>query len=264
MNPIRHSQFRLSVRIAFSALFIVSFVGCSTPSEQKNLSKAERAHLLVEIAGGALKEGDIVGSLQHLAAAEELDSSIPELHHTKGLAYHAKGEQEIAIQEVKKALELAPQYSNANNTLGKLLLDEAKYTEAEPYLKKAAQDPLNREAYKALTNLGILHYRQGQYTEARNLFNQAIKASKIESCIAHYYQGHLELREGHFPEAIANYHQASTRLCSTFAEAHLALAMTYEKSGQVDLARRKYLEIQQQFNSTQYAQQAIDHLKNLP
>jgi len=44
----------------------------------------------------------------------------------------------------------------------------------------------------------------------------------------------------------------------------LALALAYEKSGQYDLARRKYLEIEQQFHSTQFAQQAIDHLIKLP
>lgn len=254
---------RTSLWITLSAALALSALNCSTPTSQV-LSKSDKARFFVEIAGGALTEGDIVGSLQHLAAAEELDPEIPELHHIKALAYHAKGEHLTAVTEAKKAVSLAPHFSNANNTLGKLLLDEGNYLEAEPYLKKAANDPLNREAYKALTNLGILHYRRGEYPQAGDLFNQAAKASKTEACIAFYYKGHLNLRESQFQDAISNYHAASNRLCSGFAEAHLALAMTYEKSGQYDLARRKYLEIQQQFNSTQYAQQAIDHLKNLP
>jgi len=264
MNQIRKkSLMRSSLWVLLSSSLAFSVISCSTTST-KQLSKTERARLLVEVAGGALTEGDVVGALQHLANAEELDSQLAELHHMKALAYHAKGEPKTALQEAQKAVSISPTLSNANNTLGKLLLDDNQYTQAEHFLNQAANAPLNREAYKALTNLGILNYRRKDYAKAGKFFDRAIQASQTEACIAFYYKGHLALKEGQLKDAVIQYRHASNRLCSSFAEAHLALAKVYQRNGQFDLARRKYLEIQQQFNSTQYAQEAIDHLKNLP
>ena len=247
----------------FALPLILFALGCSTP-QVKPLSPTERAQFLIEIAGAALTEGDSTSALVHLNDAEKLDPNISELHYIRALAYNAKGDAVSAISEARVAVKLNPKLSNANNALGKLLLDAGKNSEATPYLLKAATDPLNHDAFKPLTSLGILYYRKGQFKKAREVLDKATQASKNESCIAYYYKGHLDLREARFKEAIANYHAASNQYCAKFAEGHLALALAYEKSGQYDLARRKYLEIEQQFHSTQFAQQAIDHLIKLP
>jgi hypothetical protein len=53
-------------------------------------------------------------------------------------------------------------------------------------------------------------------------------------------------------------------MCGSFSDAHLALAMAYERSGQYELARKKYLEIQQIFGNTEVADRAIERLKDIP
>jgi Tfp pilus assembly protein PilF len=252
-----------SFRLWLITPLALACASCASLSS-KGLSKTEKAQYLVEIAAGALREGDPIGALEQLKQAEELNPKSAELHHTKALAFHAKGEEENALKEAKLAIQLQPDYSAANTTLGKLLLDAGKLAEAEPLLEKAASDSVNREAYKALTNLGILHYRKGDNKKARIYLSKAIESSKNLACIAYYYKGHIDLKEAKVKDAISSYHSASNRLCSGFAEAHMALAMTYERSGQYDLARRKYLEIQQQFNSTNYADRAIQQLRNMP
>ena len=67
---------------------IVFVIGCGTGmnSEKRNYSNSEKARMLVEIANGALSEGDSTGALQSLARAEELDDSVPELYHSRALA----------------------------------------------------------------------------------------------------------------------------------------------------------------------------------
>lgn len=240
-------------------------LGCATPEKtQKSLSPTERARLLVEVGNGALLEGDPTGALQSLVQAEKEDPNLPELHHSKALAYYAKHDLNKALTSAKKAISLKADYSDANTTLGKLLLDAGKYDEAKAPLNLAAQDPLNRDAYKAWTNLGIIQYRQGDYLKAGSLLNQAIQSAPQVACVAYYYRGHLKLRDSNFDEAIENYGLATKRFCANFGDAYLALGIAYQRGRHYELARKTFLEIEKRYPNTKLAERALDQLKYIP
>lgn len=248
-----------------SALLYSSFLlGCSSGEKRKELTKTERARLLVEVANGAIAENDPTGALQSLARAEQEDDSLPELYHSRALAYHQKKDMPQALVAAQKAVKLKSDYSEANNTLGKLLMDVGKVEDAQVYLKRAASDALFRESYKAWTNLGILKYRAGDYLESEVFLKRAIQDSPVLSCIAHYYQGHIEMKNARLSEAIKEYDQATRKSCANFADAHLALGIAYQKNKQYDRARKAFVEIQQRYPNTDLASQALDHLKYLP
>ena len=239
--------------------------GCATPApETKKLTKTERARLLVEIANGALVEGDPTGALQSLSSAEQEDGRLPELHHSKALAYFQKHDLPQALLAARRAVELKPDYSEANNTLGKLLFEAGKYTEAVPYLKAAANDALNRETFKAWTNLGILKYRLEEYAEAEGFLKHAVQDAPLRACIAFNFLGHIKLKEKNLDEAIHNYEQATRKLCAGYGDAQLSLAQAYEQNKQYQFARKAYLEVQKQYPNTKLAEQAVDHLRYLP
>lgn len=216
------------------------------------------------IALGALSEGDTTGALQNLAEAEALDPHQTEFHHTRARAFYFRKETILAETEVRRAIELDPKNSGAQNTLGKLLFDQGKSSEAQTHLMLAANDPLYYDAYKAWTLLGIIQYRNADYKKAKDYFDRAIISSPMGACIAYYYRGHVQLRDSLFGEAIRDYSLASRQFCAGFADAHLALGLAYEQSKQFDQARKKYLEIQTSFPSTRIAEQAMNHLRYLP
>lgn len=252
--------------IVIFALFQIICSSCASlrTEDKKPLPRNEKARLLVDVANTAIIEGDHVGAFQNLALAEELDSSLPEIYHSKALAYMIRSEIDLAINECKKAVKIAPEYSEANTTLGKILLDQGKYKESIPYLLKAAKNPYNREAYKAYTNLGILEYRRSNYEQAVQYFDLAILQAPMLSCIAHYYKGHLAMRDANFHEALQEYEKATFKFCVNFADAHLAQGITLEKSRQFEKARKKFAEIQQKFPKTKVAVEAMNHLRTLP
>lgn len=239
-------------------------LGCATGQSSKTLSDTERARMMVDIANGALKEGDATGALQHLVSAEKLDENLPELHHSKAVAFFMKQDRKTAILEARKALDLKPDYVDAQNTLGKLLLDEGNFAEAEKPLLSAANNPLYREAYKAQTNLGILYYRQGKDVESAAYLEKAIQEAPLASCIAYYYRGHLNLKSGRFNGAVDDYRNATKKACAGFADAHLALGIAYERNKQYNEARKVFLDIKMNFPNTKVAQQAMGRLKYLP
>ena len=263
---------------ALSLVLLSGFlvIGCShMKTKNGELTSTERARMYVEVANAALLEGDPTGALEQLLMAEAEDSSLPELHHSRALAFAAKGEPAQAMVSAKRAVKLKPDYTDANNTYGKLLLDSGRYEEALDPLTRAANDSINREAYKAFTNLGILQYRQGRMNLARENFDRAIRGAPEMACVAYYYRGHLHLKQaasktsgqnspGEYGSAVADYVKASKKYCSNFTEAHLALGIAYEQSKQYQLARAKFLEIQTRYPETQVASQALSHLRTLP
>ncbi len=252
-------------KASFSLVLLLSaFVQSCATTGIKTLSPTQRAKLIVQVANGALLEGDPTGALQHLAKAEESDPNLPELHHTKALAYHAKHDDIRAIAEARLAVSIQPAYSEANNTLGKLLLDQGRYDEAEKPLMVAATNPLYRDSYRAYTNLGILYYRKEDDKKSEDALSKAIQESPTLSCIAYYYMGHIHLKNGSVLTALGDYEKASQKFCAGFADAHLAVGVLYEKNKDYEHARKKFLDIKQSFPNTKIAEQAMEHLKYIP
>jgi len=249
---------------ALCAFAWVVCASCATTPTVKPLSHEERARFLVEIAGGSLDEGDPTGALQSLAQAEVENPTMPEIFHTRALAFNAKHDLPLAIQAAKRAVELKPDYSDANNTLGKLLMDDGQTSAAIKYLTLAASDILYRDAYKAQTNLGILNYRQGRFNKSLEYLNRAILSSPVLACVAYYYRGNLDLRDSNFKDAVRDYAKATQQVCANFQLAHLALGIALEESRQFDRARKTFLEIQKRFPNTRVADQAFEHLRKLP
>lgn len=251
----------------FFLLFLcVLFSACSSAflEDKKEVSDAERARMLVQVGNGALIEGDPTGALAYYLKAEAFDAALPELHHSKALAFYAKKDVDAALISAKKAVQLKPDYSDANSTLGKLLLDKGKLREAEEPLVKAAADPTYRNAYKARTNLGILYYRLGKYDQAKRELDYAINSNGDFSCVAYYYRGHLWMRDGQLEKAIQDYDRSVQKFCGNFAEAHYALGVAYTKDKQYERAKKKFLEVQKMYPNSQFSKKAMDHLRYLP
>lgn len=250
--------------VVFGLVGVLFLGGCASTSKSGSLSRADRARLLIEVANGAILEGDPTGALGNLVEAEALDPSLPELHHSRALAFYMKKDLGAAMASARKAVALRPEYADANSTLGKILLDRGALREAEAFLQKAARDPLYRDAYKARTNLGILYYRNGETTLAETQFNLAIEQEPINACVAYYYRGEIQSKGSKFLEAIRDYEKATQRFCGAYGEAHLALAKAYASSKQYQKARKKLLEVRDVFSNTPIADQAMDQLRYLP
>lgn len=253
---------KLSTSVLLLACLTLS--ACSSSSQKRELTKAERAQMYIEMAASDLNEGDPTSALVYLKQSEEINPKSPELHYLFALTYFQKNELGLATRSAKKSIDLAPNFSAAKNTLGKLYLDQGKTAEAEKYLKEAAQDLTYREAYIAKTNLGILFYKKLNHAEAERWYTKAIFDAGDAACMASYYRGQLFLEEGKLEKANADFMRASKKGCSQFSDAHLAIGKTYLRMKKYDQARAKLLEVQQLFPTSDAALKANDYLREIP
>jgi type IV pilus assembly protein PilF len=261
-SPIRSRSLSLAAAVVTLALASCS----SSPQKDDAASKTprERAQLMVEAANGSLIEGDPIGALQFLTQAEKVDPNFAPIYHAKALAFASRKDFAQALVEMKHSVDLDPENPYALNTYGKFLIDAGRLDEAEAPLLKAGDNATFRESYKANTNLGILYYRRNDFEKSAARFQRAINDDPANSCIAYYYQGHIAVRRSKLAEAEALYRRATEKQCAAFADAHLALGMMYERQGKVDLARKKYVELDQNFPEAKAADAARERLKKLP
>lgn len=114
------------------------------------------------------------------AAAKTISSttlSIPaaaKAQYLEAQACLARHDTQGAIARLKKAVELAPQFSVALNNLGTIAYQERRYGEAESYFREALkQEP---DHYAPLVNLGGALLSEGRFAESLEYNLLAVKA----------------------------------------------------------------------------------------
>lgn len=123
-------------------------------------------------------------------------------------------------------------------TLGSQLAEQGRDAEAIPYLEKAIE--LGPEHGQAFVALGGIRERQGQYEEARRLYEQATRTSERSViAAAHANLGNLYMARGMDAEAIKSYEEAS-RLMPYWVPVHLTVGRLYAKNLRPGMAARHF------------------------
>ena len=252
------------IKLSFVLISTCFLLSSCASTHKTEISDQERADLLIDVASADLNEGDPTSALINLLEAEKLEKKSGDIQYLLALTYYQKNELPLALQSARKAIDLKPNFSAAKNTLGKLLLDQGKLTEAEKYLTAAANDLTYREAYIAKTNLGILNFKILKFAVAETWLNKAIFDAGDGACIAYYYRGQINLEKNLLDKANADFNRASRNMCSKFSDAHLAIGKTFLRMKKYDLARAKLLEVQQIFPTSDAATQANEYLREIP
>lgn len=112
--------------------------------------------------------GDVV-------SVNELDKDVPpkarkEFERASKLASEGKAAE--AIEHLRKALTLYPDFMMAHNDLGAQLLEQGKLDEATTELQRAIE--LDAKTFNPRLNLGIILVRQQRFSEAAETLKQAL------------------------------------------------------------------------------------------
>jgi Flp pilus assembly protein TadD len=129
--------------------------------------EAEAVHLLGVLA---LQDGDIEQALVYLQQAIVLAKRMPNpvCYNNYGLALHEQGALDLAAEQYRMAIKLAPQYADAYYNLHALLLTQAP-PQALQCLKSAVR--INARDEDARFMLGVLLHRLGEVDAAQAYLN---------------------------------------------------------------------------------------------
>jgi Flp pilus assembly protein TadD len=116
-----------------------------------------------------------------------------------GVQYLRKGQLDKAADALTKVLQLSPDAPEPSLNYGIVLLQQKKFAEAEKQLRDAVR--LNDSAYTAHLYFGITLIYVKNYTEAEAELRKAITIGGAKASQAHYYLGGLYWQTGKHQQA---------------------------------------------------------------
>lgn len=122
-----------------------------------------------------LQRGDYEVALEKLERALQQNPNLPSAHNTIALLYQRLNETEKAEYHFREAVNREPKYSEAQNNYGVFLCQQQRYEEAEQRFLTAIENPLYSSAAQALENAGMCVNRIPDTQRAEKYFRQALQ-----------------------------------------------------------------------------------------
>jgi adenylate cyclase len=172
---------------------------------------------------------------QNAKRALEIDDSLAEAHASLGLFHINHGWNfEEGEKELKKAMELNPNYVPAYHWYGVLLNFERKYDEGMVVIRRAlALDPFSLVIRQSV---GVTLFGLGRHQEALDMLKRVEEESPGLPSV-HYWQAMVNLAESKYPEAIEEA-KKEVKFDNFDPSAQLDLAFAYSEAGDKKEATR--------------------------
>lgn len=217
-------------RVALVVLLVFGTTSCTSTS-----SNQESAELYLQIGTDQLRQGAFPQALSSLLKAERLDSRNPQVQNNLALVYFARERYSLAEKHLREAVRLQPNFTDARNNLGRVLIEMNKVPEAIKELEIAVSDLTYENPQKPFLNLGIAYFRAQKFSQAREYLEKSLSLKK-DDCMTLSYLGrnHLELKEFERASRVLDAAIATCKV-SLFDEPQYYSALAYVQLG--DLAR---------------------------
>ncbi len=142
------------------------------------------AELNMRLGLNYLQRGDYNVALEKLDKALQQDPSLTSAHNTIAILYQHLGELDKAEKHYKQAVNRAPKYSEAQNNYGAFLCQQGRYQEAEKRFLAALDNPLYRNPAQAYENAGLCASRIPNVALAEQYLSRALQLdSKLEKAL---------------------------------------------------------------------------------
>ncbi|HEX8473060.1 MAG TPA: tetratricopeptide repeat protein [Pyrinomonadaceae bacterium] len=144
--------------------------------------------------------------------------------YEKGVTHLDEGRDETGLGELKKAIEIFPNYFAALNTLGYQYLKREQYEAARVLLTKAVE--VNPKSASTFYSLGYAQYNLKQKLEAIESFRRSTSLPP-SSLNAELVLGRVLREVGRYEEAETQLKRANKLVKGVVAEVHWQLALLY-------------------------------------
>lgn len=213
---------------------------------QPNHSQAH--HLLGALAHA---NGQDEAAVEWIRKAIQLGWNTAAAHSNLGEAYRGLGRLEEAMAAYRAALQIEPDLAAAHYNLGMALKSAGQFGEAVAAFRRAIEVGLDHA--DAQSNLGACLAKQGQLAAAVAAYRRALR-HRPDTSESYFNLGVVLTQHGRLEEAIAAYRRA-IQLEPDFAEAHHNLGAALVDHGQPEaamIALNRALELKRDYAGAHY------------
>jgi tetratricopeptide (TPR) repeat protein len=239
-------------------VFLISACGSSL-----SLKKEEDAVIHFRLGRVHFNEGNYTTALEELTKAVELAPNNPEYRHLLGLTYF-KGKRMYneAIVHFKEAVKQKPNFSEAHMNLGAVYLELKSWDMAIPHFEATLEDIFYRTPEGAYNNLGWAYYNKGEFQKALENYKKAVEINP-RFAMAFNNMGMTYDRAENAEKAVSAF-KTAIGLVPDFLEAHynlgLVLARQKDKEGALK-AFERVIEIAPGSEKARSARQFIELIR---
>ena len=193
----------MSARVLLVCIAAILAACAQTPADNgdsDDQTAANRARVHTELATAYYGAGQYEVALEEVRAALDADDDYVPAINQLGLIYLVLGRTEAAQTQLQRAIKLAPNDPSVNNNYGLLLCSLGDEAEAMRYFNKALDDPLYRTPEFAYLNAGLCVKNMGDYARAAEFLGRALALSP-EQPQALYQMADLAYRRGDYRSA---------------------------------------------------------------
>lgn len=169
-------------------------------TESDEPESRRRARLRLELATGYFEQGQTNVALDELKQALNADPSFADAYNLRGLVYMRLNDIPLAEESFRRALVLNPRDAGVAHNYGWLLCQQARYRESFPLFAQAIANPTYGGQAKSLMAQGICQARAGQKSEAEQSLTRAYQVDAGNPVIG-YNLANLLYERGELPRA---------------------------------------------------------------
>jgi Tfp pilus assembly protein PilF len=227
---------------------VLGGIACAGSSRAANAPDAERqSEAEYDVARDLFTRRDPRGALAHAQKAIELNDANADAQHFVGLLYLSFCASEIADEcrlaeaeaATRRAMKLRPDFREAQNTLGVILINQKKYDDAVSVLDPLAHDILYQTPWDAWGNLGRAYLEKGKVDDAVTALKRSV-AAEPRYCVGNYHLGLALEKKGDLDaaqKALSEALETKRPECQSLQDAFEARARVHSKAKNCELAR---------------------------
>ncbi len=147
----------------------------STPEDSGSRSSARKAaELNTQMGREYMARGQYEIALEKLKKAVAAEPDFAPAHTMLGVLYETIGEDENAGKHFREALRADPDNGDVNNNYGSFLCRNGEGRKADRYFEAALEDPFYRTPAVAMANAGACALQRGDMDKAEGYLRQSL------------------------------------------------------------------------------------------
>jgi len=154
---------------------MVACAGTANRTADQNSATRKAAQVNTSLGREYMSRGQNEIALEKLKKAAAADPEYAPAHTMLAVLYERLGEPGLAEKHYKLALKAAPTNGDVNNNYGVFLCKSGRVDTAESYFMQAVKDPFYRTPAVAYANAGSCHLQQGNLDKAESFLRQSLE-----------------------------------------------------------------------------------------
>jgi type IV pilus assembly protein PilF len=134
---------------------------------------ARRARTRLELASAYFGSGQMNTALDEVKLALAADPNMGAAYNLRGLIYGRIGEDKLAEESFRRALQIDPRDADAMQNYGWFMCQRQRFAEAETMFRQALGVPQYRDTPRTMLTQGICQARAGQLLQAEGTLTRS-------------------------------------------------------------------------------------------